>query len=239
MLGKVRYLTLLPVYIFVLAVVLLAAFTANRAITTITEETPVKNRTCVVIDPGHGGIDGGAVSCTGFYESHINLEISMRLDDLLHLLGIHTVMTRKSDISIHTAGESIAAKKVSDLKQRVNIVNTTQNAMLISIHQNYFSDSRYAGAQVFYAGTQHSEKLAKQMQTSLKSVLNPTSKRLAKKADGIYLLQNINCPGILVECGFLSNPVEEAKLRDKTYQNKICCVIASTVSQYLNSSIIA
>lgn len=239
MFGRIRYYTLLPVYFIVLVAVLLTAITANRAYTTITEEAPIKYRMFVVIDPGHGGIDGGAVSCNGYYESHINLEISMRLDDLMHLLGIQTVMTRKSDVSIHTTGESIAAKKVSDLKQRVKITNSTPNALLISIHQNYFSDSRYAGAQVFYAGTEGSAHLANQLQESLKSTLNPGSKRQAKKADGVYLLQNINCPAVLVECGFLSNPEEEMKLRNDNYQKNICCVIAANISRYLNSSEVA
>ena len=239
MARKFQYISLIPMYLLVLVLVSVTAMTANHAITAAVENTPINDRVCVIIDPGHGGIDGGAISCNGNLESHINLEISMRLDDLMHLLGIQTIMTRKSDISIHTAGESIAQKKVSDLKHRVKIVNDTPNALLISIHQNQFTDRKYSGAQVFYAATQDSKALAVQLQENFKLNLNSKSKRQAKKADGVYLMQNINCTGVLVECGFLSNYEEEAKLREAAYQKRICSIIATTTSQYLNSRAVA
>ena len=239
MTKRIRFASLVPVYLVILSLILIVAAAGNWTVTTMLKEAPVGNRKCVIIDPGHGGVDGGATSCTGILESELNLEISLRLDDLMHLLGIQTVMIRKTDISVHTQGESIGAKKVSDLKQRVNITNSTENAMLVSIHQNHFSDSRYSGAQVFYAGTSGSDRLAKDLQAALKTSLNPASKRQAKKADGVYLLQNIKCPGVLVECGFLSNPEEEAKLKERSYQLKLCCVMACVVSNYLYSGSVA
>ena len=202
-------------------------------VTTLKENSPTNERTCIVIDAGHGGIDGGATSCNGALESTINLEIAFKVNDLLHLLGIDTLMIRTTDESVHITGETIAAQKISDLKQRVKIVNQTKNAILISIHQNYFSDSRYNGAQVFYSTTMHSDILAKEMQANLNKTLITGTRRQATKADGIYLMQNINCIGILVECGFLSNPEEEARLRSDAYQKKISSVIASTISLYL------
>ena len=233
---RIRYLSLVPIYSFVLCALLFAAIAGSRAITVIAENAPIDRRQCVIIDAGHGGFDGGATSCTGVLESSLNLEIALRLDDLMHLLGIDTEMIRRTDDSVHTEGERIAAKKVSDLKQRVKIVNGTENALLISIHQNHFSDSRYSGAQIFYAATTGSDLLAKKLQESMIQTLNPGSKRQAKKADGVYLMQKINCPGILVECGFLSNPEEEAKLRSDAYQKKLCCVIAASASCYLHSN---
>lgn len=229
-----RISSLIPIYLFVLGLLLTTAVAGNRAISVLTETIPVGERKCVVIDAGHGGVDGGATSCTGVLESSINLEIALKLDDLMHLLGIDTLMIRTSDISIHTEGESIAAKKVSDLKQRVKIANEADNAIVVSIHQNHFSDSRYNGAQVFFAGTAGSNVLAKKLQNTLVQILNPNSNRQAKKADGVYLMQNINCTGILVECGFLSNPEEEAKLRNDTYQKQLCCTIASVISLYMH-----
>ena len=113
----------------------------------------------IIIDPGHGGEDGGAISCTGVSESKLNLEISLRLNDLLNLLGYDTCLIRDSDISIHTKGETIAQKKASDLKERVRIVNETENAVLLSIHQNQFPDSRYSGPQVFFHISEHSISL--------------------------------------------------------------------------------
>ena len=116
---------------------------SNRAVTTAVEYQPIERKHCIIIDPGHGGVDGGATSCTGKLESSFNLEISLRLNDLFHLMGYDTVMTRKSDTSIYTKGETIAQKKVSDLKERVRIVNSTENCILISIHQNLFPDSKF------------------------------------------------------------------------------------------------
>lgn len=219
-----------------MALVLLCAYWGSRVVTVISEELPFERKHCIVIDPGHGGEDGGAVSCTGRMESEYNLAISRRLDDLLHLLGYRTRMTRTSDVSIYTTGSTLAQKKVSDLKERVRIVNETGNALLVSIHQNQFSDSRYSGAQVFYAKTTGSKELGQKLQTELVSALNPGSNRKSKPVSGVYLLENISCTGVLIECGFLSNPQEEARLRDEDYQKALCCVIAASLHQYLSNT---
>jgi N-acetylmuramoyl-L-alanine amidase len=177
-------------------------------------------------------VDGGATSCSGVLESHTNLQIALRLEDLFHLLGHDTKMIRRTDISVYTEGESIAAKKVSDLKQRVKLVNETSGAILISIHQNYFSDSRYSGAQVFYGNHDKAEALAAVLQQGFSTT---GSTRSSKHAKGIYLLENVTCPAVLVECGFLSNPAEDRYLQSPEYQKIICCVIASCVNRYLNT----
>lgn len=223
-------------YIMVAAFMLAAAQFGSRAVTVIAENAPVRRGHCIVIDPGHGGEDGGATSCSGRLESGYNLEISLRLRDLFHLLGYDTSMIRTSDTSIYTKGDTIAQKKMSDLKERVRIVNETPNALLLSIHQNQFSDPRYAGAQVFYPQTSGSNLLAKQMQEALVAALNPGSNRKSKPCKGVYVMEHVQCPGVLVECGFLSNPAEEAKLRDGDYQKKLCCVIAATVSRFLTQA---
>lgn len=224
----------IPIYLTVLTLAVAAACISNQAITTAAEGQPVPGRTCVIIDAGHGGVDGGATSCTGVLESSINLQIALRLEDLMHLLGYDTKMIRTTDISVYTDGSTIAQKKISDLKERVRMINTVENGLLVSIHQNQFPDSRYSGAQVFYAKAPDSELLAKQLQTAFVGTLNPGSRRLAKKSQGIYLMENIQCTGILIECGFLSNPQEEALLRDPAYQKKLCSVIASNLCLYLD-----
>lgn len=231
---KRSLIALTPVYIIVLILFLIAAIGGSRAVTAIAENAPVENRTCVVIDAGHGGEDGGATSCTGVLESKINLEVALRLEDMLHLLGIDTVMIRTTDRSVYTQGDTIAARKVSDLKERARIINETENALLISIHQNYYSDSKYSGAQVFYAPSDGSSELAVRMQTALVQNLNSGSNRKSKPAEGIYLMNHIDCTGVLIECGFLSNPEEEAKLRSEAYQKALCGVIATTVSDYIS-----
>ena len=227
---------LIPVYVFVLILTLLIVCWASNTVTVMVENAPVEDRICVVIDAGHGGIDGGATSCTGVLESQINLEIAVRLNDLLRFLGHDTKMVRTTDTSIHTEGNTIAAQKVSDLKQRVKIVNETENAILISIHQNTFQDDRYSGAQVFYGKEADSRELATTLQSALIRYLNPKSKRQCKPSDGIYLMQHINRTGVLIECGFLTNPAEEAKLRSQDYQQKLSCVIASVLNRYLTNT---
>lgn len=221
------------VYATALSAMLFVAMWGDRAVTVMSQNEPVPERMCMIIDAGHGTPDGGAVSCTGAYESTINLEISQRLKDLFRLLGYDTKMLRSGPDSIYTEGETIGQKKISDLKERVRLVNETQRGILLSIHQNHYTDSRYSGAQMFYANTAGSEPLAIQLQAAFVEHLNPGSNRQAKKCQGIYLMEHIQCTAVLVECGFLSNPVEEASLRNAEYQKKICCVIVSAVSNYL------
>ena len=224
-----------PVYLITTLCFIAAAIGMNRAATTFGENTPISRETTIVIDAGHGGEDGGAISCTGVLESSINLEIAIRLNELLKLLGYKTIMIRTTDISVYTEGKTIAQKKISDLKQRVSIVGSYHNPLLISIHQNTFVDPRYNGAQVFYASGKGSKALADNLQTALISACNHDSNRKAKEAEGVYLMQHITCPGILVECGFLSNAEEEARLRSDLYQKQLCCVIAATTGNYLSA----
>ena len=233
---KTSLMRLIPFYILIISCFLLGTWGANHAVTVMAENEPITGRTCIVIDAGHGGVDGGTTSCTGVLESGINLEISLRLRDMLHLLGYQTKMIRTEDISIHSQGNTIAQKKISDLKNRVQIINNSENAILVSIHQNYFSDSRYSGAQVFYGREEGSEALAKQLQNAFVTALNPGSNRQCKKSEGVYLMEHIDCTGVLIECGFLSNVQEEAKLRTPEYQKKLCCVIAATASTFLSNT---
>lgn len=233
---RIRYRSYIAIVaVIVLAIMLSVGIVADRAVNVYTHNLNMQKRTCIIIDPGHGGVDGGAVSCTGVYESHINLEIALKVNDLMHLLGLKTKMIRSEDNSVYTSGNTIAAKKISDLKQRVKIINETENAILVSIHQNYFSDERYSGPQVFYRNT---PQFARVLQTAMIHMLNPSKKRQVKKAEGVYLLQHTTCPAALVECGFLSNREEEAKLRDSNYQKKLAAIISATISSYIyNSSI--
>lgn len=220
--------------VITVSVAMLLAYGCSAAVTIMAENVPIQRKNRIVIDAGHGLPDGGAVSCTGTSESEYNLQIARRLQELMHLLGFETVMTRNSGDSVHTKGTTIAQKKISDLKERVRIISETENALLLSIHQNNFPDGKYSGAVVLYADTAGSKELAQATQQSLVRTLNPGSKRACKPADGIYLMEHINCTGILIECGFLSNPAEEAKLRSDSYQKKLCCVIAGTLCEFLD-----
>ena len=220
---------LAPLYLLVIGLFLIAGLIMNQTVTVLADSKVDSPAQVYIIDAGHGGIDGGATSCTGVPESQLNLEISLRLNDIMHLLGRHTLMIRTTDISIYTSGTTIAAQKVSDLKERVRIVNETRNGVLVSIHQNMFSDSKYAGSQIFYSNNQKSKLIAEKLQSNLIQYVNPNNNRKIKPAGGIYLMEHITQPGILIECGFLSNIEEEAKLRSAAYQKRICAVIATTL----------
>ena len=228
-----KLVPMVALYILIVGIFLGTAYLGSTVTSVVVQRLPVERDHTIVIDAGHGGEDGGATSCSGILESKYNLEIAQTLNDLFHLLGYHTIMVRTTDISVYTQGNTIAEKKISDLRQRVKLTNETENALLISIHQNTFPDSRYSGAQVFYGPSGDSAALAKKLQQVFCTSINPGSKRKAKTADGIYLMQQIQCTGVLVECGFLSNVQEEAALRTVAYQQKICCAIAATVSNYL------
>lgn len=189
---------------------------------------------CVIIDAGHGGEDGGATGISGVSEAMLNLEISLRLRDLLSLCGIRTSMIREKDVAVYTEGcRTISEKKVSDLKNRVKTVNETPNAVLVSIHQNFFEQSKYDGAQVFYADTEHSSQWAEQTQQLLRDCLDKGNRRECKPSRSVYLMEHIHCPAILVECGFISNPAEEKHLQESDYQKKIACAICVSVSRFL------
>ena len=231
-----KFTQLTVVYAVVLILIISAATYGSRAVTAMVETRPLQSKRTILIDPGHGGIDGGAVSMGGMTEKEYNLQISIRLRDMLNLLGWQTRMTRSTDESIYTEGQTIAQKKVSDLKRRLQISEETENPILVSIHQNFFPDSRYSGPQVFYAGSEGSKLLAQELQEAMNQSLNPGSRREHKKASGIWLMEQLQCPGILIECGFLSNHQEEARLRNPDYQKKLCCVIATALGETMRNA---
>ena len=208
-----QVIRLVPVYVLVCGLMVALGLWGSRGVTAMTQTAPSEAGALIVLDPGHGAPDGGAVSCTGVQEAGINLEITRRLEALLSLLGYDTLLTRTGPDSVYTQGSTVGEKKRSDLQNRVRTVNACSDAILLSIHQNHYADSRYSGAQMFWAATEGSQELAKALQSGFVTHLNPDSHRQAKPATGIYLLEHIQCPGVLVECGFLSNAREEALLR--------------------------
>ncbi len=181
----------------------------------------------VVIDAGHGGEDGGA-SANGMLEKDINLSIALKLRDMLKASGYTTVMTREDDISIYDSSAStVHEKKVSDMRNRKDIINSNSNNILISIHQNKFEQSKYSGTQIFYSKNNgKSVKLAENIQRSVTGLLQPENKRELKSADSsIYLLNTAEVPAVIVECGFLSNAEEAEKLGSEEYQKQMAFAI--------------
>lgn len=226
--------------ILALALLFLALTQRGQAILTGAAVEPEERTAPVLIlDPGHGGEDGGAVAADGTVESGINLAIALRAEKLARILGLTCVMTRREDISIHDqSAQTLRQKKTSDLKNRVALCNETENAVLLSIHQNSLPQSpRVHGAQVFYNGQPGSEALAQAIQKALNDTVNADSPRSARLLNtGVYLMEHTTCPGVLVECGFLSNPEETARLADPDYQKKLATVILTAAAEQLTRS---
>ena len=184
----------------------------------------------IVIDAGHGGEDGGAVAADGTVESGINLAIAQDLDALLRFLGCETRMTRTEDAAIYSDGaRTLREKKASDLKNRVALVNETPNAVLLSIHQNSLPSSPVThGAQTFWNRQEGAEALARTLQAGLNPVVNTHRAKEPKQIpDSIYLMNHVDAPAVLVECGFLSNREEAARLQQADYQKMLAAVIAA------------
>ena len=192
----------------------------------------------LIIDPGHGGMDGGAVAPDGTKESGINLAISMKLRELCLLFGMPCVMTRDTDALPYPPERTgIREKKVWDQHRRVEQINAFENAVLISIHQNNYPDTRPGGTQVLYASGEASACFGKLTHELLRCCLCPENRRVPAPApDSIYLMQKVRCPAILVECGFLSNPAELSLLKSPEYQTRIAAVLLAACCRFKQSA---
>ena len=190
-------------------------------------------RPVLVIDAGHGGMDGGAVAEDGTRESQINLDVALKTEQVAGFLGIPTVMTRREDISLHSEdATTIRQQKNSDLKNRAAMVNATPGAFLLSIHQNTLQGMPSVhGGQVFYNGKPGGEHWAQEVQASLNEIINEGAKDTRRGGGDIYLLDRSNCPGILVECGFLSNASEAKLLKDPRYQLRLALILAGATAR--------
>ena len=193
----------------------------------------------IVLDAGHGGEDGGAVSTDGTRESQLNLEIAVRMRDLFLLTGQPVQMIREDDRSLDSGEGTLRQRKAADLKNRVLRVNQIPNAVFISIHQNSLPSSPVThGAQVFWNAEEGAQELAESIQDALNVCINlERAKQPRKIPASVYLMKHITAPGVLIECGFLSNPEETARLKESTHQIKLA--VAITAGYLKNGSYIA
>ena len=191
---------------------------------------------CLVIDPGHGGLDGGAIAYNGIKESDLNLEIARKLRDLAAFYGVDTRMTRQDD-SPRTSVQEYSEHE--DLVYRADFAEQTPNAVLISIHQNTFPTSQPRGAQVLYGPDAESRKLGELTHRNLVAALQPQNRRVAEPAPKeLYLTAHAKCPVILVECGFLSNLDDLQLLCDQNYQRSLSAVLLGSFLQYSAGTIL-
>lgn len=222
----------------VLIVALLAAaavfvkiFVSNGGLKPVISQN---SRSTLVLDAGHGGIDGGAISDSGLKESDINLQIALKTEALMRFLGIDTVMTRETDTD---NSDNKAYSEHDNLVQRVKLANSTENAVLISIHQNKFPSAVVSGAEVMYSDNDDSKALGLITQDNLVALLDSSNRRVARPAPKELLLtSSVECPTILVECGFMSNPQEVQKLASNDYQLKLAAILAGSYIQFLNNT---
>ena len=188
---------------------------------------------CLVIDPGHGGVDGGAIALNGTKESDLNLAIGLKLQMLADFMGIRTVMTRVDD-SMRTDVKSYSEHE--ELVYRTKLANLSPNGVLISIHQNCYPTSQPSGAQVLYAKSDGSRSLGELSHNNIIKLLEPENRRVLEPAPkSLYITSNVNCPAILVECGFISNFSDLEKLSDKAYQTAFASVLMGSYLQFINS----
>lgn len=199
----------------------------------------VEEETILIIDPGHGGYDGGATSpFSDATESELNLYIGLKMAALAEFFGLPYVMTRDSEtLDYPSEATTIAKRKIWDQKKRMELINATPNAVLMSIHQNRYSTPSPRGPQAFFARSEGSEILANLTQDILNTHVSPGSKRAVRPvSNDVFIFKNISCPAVLTECGFLSNPEEAALLNTESHRLKIAMALISAYTQFLASA---
>ena len=235
--DKRNYSFVIKYVIFVAAFLLCAAaliFAARRLSGADSEPASAGVIRTVLIDAGHGGIDGGASGTTGVLEKDLNLEIASRIDTLLRLCGVNCKMTRTEDEMLSLPGAAGNAKG-RDIRSRMMLAREAQDPLLVSIHMNSFPQQQYSGLQVFY-GASHplSRRVAQAVQSRYTELIRPDNGREIKPAHAaIYMLYHADFPAVLIECGFLSNPEEEAALKTGEYQIKLAgCIACALLETY-------
>ena len=195
-------------------------------------------RPVIVVDAGHGGLDGGAVGANGTLEKDVNLSVALHLRDMLEMSGFNVVLTRDEDISIYDAGvEGIRNQKLSDMDNRLEIVQSYPDSIFLCIHQNNYTDPQYFGGQMFYNNNNPDNRtLAQIMQNRFASLQQGNDREIKLSGDELYLLKSNPNPSLMIECGFLSNPDEEARLATTEYQQQVAFTIYSGVLEFIDAT---
>ena len=191
----------------------------------------------IVIDPGHGGADCGAVGINGILEKDVNLKLSVYLAEELEKVGYTVKLTRSEDVMLVDSKKAHATKKSSDLTARVAVAR--EGDIFISVHMNKFPEEKYSGAQVYYSvNNEASCKLAQRIQEGICASLQPDNTRAIKSGEGLFLLDRIKVPAVICECGFLSNKAEAEKLADDAYLRDLAFEIFSAIDDFVIESCI-
>lgn len=229
---RIIFLTLaifLPIGMFVLQ----TASNINTNKTVAIMATPVSSKT-IIVDAGHGGEDGGAVSCNGVSEAEINLKIALKLQQLLEQSGSNVVLTRSDNNAIYDVDKkTLREKKNSDIRNRVRIGNNSSADIFVSIHLNKIPENQYYGWQTFFKdGNEDGKRLANCIQNNLNETIQKENKRTPLKINNVYIIKHVEIPTVIVECGFLSNPEEERQLQHEEYQTKLAWGIYNGIMEF-------
>ncbi len=202
-----------------------------------TDEVPAGSTAMplIAIDCGHGGNDAGKVAADGLLEKDVNLDIGLKLKALLEAAGYDTVMTRDGDYGLYSDSDS--NKKSVDMRKRCELINESGAVLVVSIHQNSYTESGVHGAQMFYyKGSPEGKVLAETLTKAFGEVIGSDVLRPAKSNDNYYMLRNTDCPGVIAECGFLSNPTEAGLLGTDEYRSKIAKAIFAGIDKYCRTN---
>lgn len=226
------------IFVYIFAFFIIAApffYYPDNKVTAVSSPFFIEENNFIVLDAGHGGEDGGAIGHAGIIEKNLNLSITLKAKSFFNFFGYDIVLTREDDRMTCDDGlKNQRERKVSDIKNRLKLMEKTPCLCFISIHQNIFGGDAH-GAQVFYSkNTDESKKLANSLQSGISSLLQPENRRLTKEAGkNIYILYHAQKPAVLVECGFISNSKEAAMLSDNEYQNKMAFAISVSAIKHL------
>ncbi len=225
------------VLLLLLGFSLMAIFTRVSATEAV---APSPHVFSVIVDAGHGGFDGGASSDEGLLEKDVNLAISDCLADLILLCGGTVYQTRTSDAALNTENLSGGAAKTADIKARLALFDTHPESLVLSVHQNHYSESQYSGAQMFY-GVHHAESVlfAQTLQHRFYQLQPDNTREIKEAPSSVYLLQQAENPMVLAECGFLSNPTEAALLSTTAHQTAIAVTLLGGVVDFLTGQQLA
>lgn len=229
---KIRYGVIGMFAIFMaIAVALSSKEENNNYIDTVS--LPVSGKV-VIVDAGHGVPDEGAEVGDGTTEAQTNLKIALKLQNLLEQSGCFVILTRSDENGIYDLdSKTLKQKKISDIRNRVKIGNESSADIFVSIHLNKIPEEKYYGWQTFYnKNSKEGQKLAKQIQLNLNEAIQRENKRVAAKIENIYIINNVEIPTTIVECGFLSNPEEKELLLTDNYQNRLAWGIYNGIIDY-------
>lgn len=217
-----------------ICILLAVAVTVGICFFALSRTAAEAQRLTIVIDPGHGGVDGGVVGITtGMKESDINLAVSLYLKEELEETGFRVVMTRMTEAGLY--GTATAGYKKRDMKKRAEIIRSSAPALVLSVHQNFFSLRSRRGAQVFYKESSASSKTLACMIQSAFNDMPECARQSAPLAGDYYVLNCSDYPSVIVECGFLSNAEDEALLTTAEYQKRVAETIAAGAMGFLSA----